>query len=155
MLGSKKNNLRPKKISKLIIKSKISFTKVVHYDMLFENVQLKVTINLSFVKKAVITSQAYQKLISGISHINLRHISRIYQPFCSLSSVIYQKYLKHLSDISQIFIRHIQGIFLASFRPITGIAQRFKCLLTNDKILVNSISFNPFMNGGGGFSVPP
>ena len=54
-------------VSKLITKSKASFTKVVHYGMLFENVH-----------KAVILAQFYQRLISAISHTNLRNILRIY-----------------------------------------------------------------------------
>ena len=50
-------------VSKLITKSKASFTKVVHYGMLFENVSQTVKVKLAFVHKAVILSQTYQRLI--------------------------------------------------------------------------------------------
>ena len=81
---------------KLIVNSKTSFAKVVHYGMLFENV-----------KKTVILSQAYQRLISATSHTNLRHIVSI---GISHPYLVHIFGIKHVLEISQTFLRHITDI---------------------------------------------
>ena len=83
-------------LSKLIIKSKNFFTKVIYFGMLFENVSLKVKVKLSSGHTAVILSQAYLRFISGNFHTNIRHISRIYKAFLSLISAIHWAYKAYL-----------------------------------------------------------
>ena len=80
---SKLSKLSLSKLSKLSL-SKLSNQKNFFYKilslwcMLFKNVSQKGKVKLSWIRKAVISSQEYQRLISGISQTNLRHISKIY-----------------------------------------------------------------------------
>ena len=100
------------------------------------------------------TKLSYQRLISGISHTYLTHnikdILSISQPYIAHILGINKACLRNISNISQTYSRYLLGISRASFflkqfesylRHILDITQIFKCLLTNDKLSVNSISY--------------
>ena len=70
--------------------------------MLFENVSYKGKLSCH-----LIMHQSYQRLISGISHTNLRHISRVYYAFLSHILGMNKACLRNILNISQIFIGHI------------------------------------------------
>ena len=107
---------------------------------------------LRMLKKTVILSQAYKKLISAISHT--KDILRISQPYLVHIIGLNKACLRNISNISQAYLRylssksylgHLLSIFQAYLTHILGITQRFKCLPVNDKISVNSFSFNIFL----------
>ena len=129
-IGHKAFNLS---LSKLIIKAKTSFAKVVHYCMLFENVSQKV--------KAVIHSLCLRH-IKVLLKAYIKDILGIYQPYLGNILGMNKGCLRNISNISQEYLRYLLGILRASVQHIRGIAQIFKYILTYDKISINSISFN-------------
>ena len=82
--------------------------------------------------------EAFLKVITGISQEYIRNFSAF--------SCMNKACLRNILNISQAYLRYISGISRAYFWHLSGImglAHRFKFSLTNNKISVNSISFNP------------
>ena len=98
-------------------------------------------ISQAYPHKVVICSQS-SHFVSDILKAYFRHFSHQSEAYLKDILGISQPYLSHILGIIKACIRNI---FQAYLRHILGKTQRFKCLLTNDQISVNSISFHIYI----------
>ena len=116
---------------------------------MFITVQPDPNWQLSFAQLSPSLFQLFLTLFSGISQGCISH-SQPYLVYifvinkaCFRSiSTIFQAYLRYLLSIS--YLGHLLSIFLEYLRHILGITQRFKCVVTNDKIqlIPSLLTFN-------------